>query len=198
MAPVCVSAQSHLTLCYPRDCSPPGSSVRRFSRQEYWSGLPLSLPGDLPNPGIEPTSLCLLHWQADSLPLAPPGKPTLEKSTLESPFSWPHAFRLAPILLPKSKEVWLILKIGLFFFFFIFNGISSVGVNYNLPLVQIRERKSACNLHTKNWNTNEDKSLFSVEWSTKILPFTLTWLRKKLKQTKKKKRGNRNFIWKVP
>ena len=29
----------------------------RFSRQEYWSGLPCSLPGDLPNPGIEPASL---------------------------------------------------------------------------------------------------------------------------------------------
>ena len=28
-----------------------------FSRQEYWSGLPLSPPGDLPDPGIEPTSL---------------------------------------------------------------------------------------------------------------------------------------------
>ena len=30
-----------------------------FSRQEYWSGLPLPSPGDLPNPGIElwsPTS----------------------------------------------------------------------------------------------------------------------------------------------
>ena len=24
-----------------------------FSRQEYWSGLPLSPPGDLPDPGIE-------------------------------------------------------------------------------------------------------------------------------------------------
>ena len=28
-----------------------------FSRQEYWSGLPFSPPGDLPNPGIEPVSL---------------------------------------------------------------------------------------------------------------------------------------------
>ena len=27
-----------------------------FSRQEYWRGLPLPSPGDLPNPGIEPTS----------------------------------------------------------------------------------------------------------------------------------------------
>ena len=28
-----------------------------FSKQEYWSGLPCSPPGDLPNPGIEPESL---------------------------------------------------------------------------------------------------------------------------------------------
>ena len=29
----------------------------RFSRQEYWSGLPRPPPGDLPDPGIKPTSL---------------------------------------------------------------------------------------------------------------------------------------------
>ena len=28
-----------------------------FSRQEYWSGLPCPPPGNLPNPGIKPTSL---------------------------------------------------------------------------------------------------------------------------------------------
>ena len=27
-----------------------------FSRQKYWSGLPFPLPGDLPDPGIEPSS----------------------------------------------------------------------------------------------------------------------------------------------
>ena len=27
-----------------------------FSRQEYWSGLPFSSPGDLPDPGVEPRS----------------------------------------------------------------------------------------------------------------------------------------------
>ena len=31
-----------------------------FSRQEYWSGLPFSSPGDLPNPGIKPSSLMSL------------------------------------------------------------------------------------------------------------------------------------------
>ena len=28
-----------------------------FSRQEYWSGSPCPLPGDLPDPGMEPASL---------------------------------------------------------------------------------------------------------------------------------------------
>ena len=40
-----------------------------FSRQEYWSGLPFLSPGDLPDPGIEPYLLHLLHWQEGSLPL---------------------------------------------------------------------------------------------------------------------------------
>ena len=43
-----------------------------FSRQEYWSGLPLPPPGDLPNPGTEPRSPTLL---VDSLPSEPPQKP---------------------------------------------------------------------------------------------------------------------------
>ena len=30
-----------------------------FSRQEYWSGLPVSSPEDLPDPGIEPWSPAL-------------------------------------------------------------------------------------------------------------------------------------------
>ena len=30
-----------------------------FSRQEYWSGLPVPPPEDLPNPGIEPMSPAL-------------------------------------------------------------------------------------------------------------------------------------------
>jgi len=40
-----------------------------FSEQEYWSGLPYPSPGDLPDSGIKLRSLCLLHWQASSLPL---------------------------------------------------------------------------------------------------------------------------------
>ena len=43
-----------------------------FSRQEYWSGLPFPSPGDLPNPGLKPTSPAVL---ADSLQAEPPGEP---------------------------------------------------------------------------------------------------------------------------
>ena len=44
----------------------------KFSRQEYWSGVPCSSPGDLPDPGIEPGSPEL---QEDSLPSEPQRKP---------------------------------------------------------------------------------------------------------------------------
>ena len=47
-----------------------------FSRQAYWSELPLPSPGDLPDPGIEPGSPAL---QADSLPLSHQGSPLAEK-----------------------------------------------------------------------------------------------------------------------
>ena len=43
-----------------------------FSRQEYWSGLPVSSPGDLPDPEIEPGSPEL---QANYLQSESPGEP---------------------------------------------------------------------------------------------------------------------------
>ena len=48
----------------------------RFSRQEYWSGLPFPPPGEFPNPGIEPrspvswalTELCRKSTQFHTIP----------------------------------------------------------------------------------------------------------------------------------
>ena len=42
-----------------------------FPRHEYWSGLPVPSPWDLPNPGIELRSPTL---QSDALPSKPPEK----------------------------------------------------------------------------------------------------------------------------
>ena len=58
----------------PMDCSPLAPLPLEFSRQEYCSGLPFPSPGILPPQGSRLHLLCLLYWQVDSLPLAPPGK----------------------------------------------------------------------------------------------------------------------------
>ena len=48
-----------------------------FLRQAHWTGLPFPSPGDLPDPGIKPTSPAL---QTDSLPLSHQGSPNWESS----------------------------------------------------------------------------------------------------------------------
>ena len=53
-----------------------------FSRQEYWNGLPFPSPGDLSDPGIEPTSPTLA---GRFFTTEPPGKPTKSGNIL--PFS---------------------------------------------------------------------------------------------------------------
>ena len=52
----CSAAQFCQTLCDPMDQAPLSMG---FSRQEYWSGLPFPPRGDLPDPGMEPTSPAL-------------------------------------------------------------------------------------------------------------------------------------------
>ena len=46
-----------LLFAAPWDVACPAPLSMGFSRQEYWSGLPYSSPGDIPNPGTEPMSL---------------------------------------------------------------------------------------------------------------------------------------------
>ena len=65
----CLAAQSFATP-WTEFCQAPLSM--EFSRQEYWSGLPLPSPRELSNPRTEPRSPAL---QADSLPSESPGKP---------------------------------------------------------------------------------------------------------------------------
>ena len=47
----------------------------RFSRQEYWTGLPWPPPGDLLDPGIEPASPVSSASQVDSSLLSHQGSP---------------------------------------------------------------------------------------------------------------------------
>ena len=87
----CVHAKSPQlcpTLCDSMDCSPPGSSVHEFSRQEYWSGLPFPSPRDLPDTGTKARSSA---QQADSFKLQlaslkQTNEPTNKKMTTNSAF----------------------------------------------------------------------------------------------------------------
>ena len=55
-----------------------------FSQHEYWSGLPFPTPGDLPDPGIKPTSLMSPALAGKFYTTEPPGKP------FPSPGDLPH------------------------------------------------------------------------------------------------------------
>ena len=71
-------AQSCPTLCSLTDCNPPGSSVHGVLQASTEERVAISC--------IRVSSLAryqnlrLLHWQAGSSPLAPPGKPFLENA----------------------------------------------------------------------------------------------------------------------
>ena len=50
-----MSLQPCPSFCDSMDCSPPGSPVHVFSRQEYWNMLPFPSPEDLSDLGINPS-----------------------------------------------------------------------------------------------------------------------------------------------
>ena len=76
---MCAQSFSHIRLiCNPMDHVTHQAPLSMgFSRQGYWSGLPFPPPGDLPNPGIKPTSPAAPALQKDSLPLSHWGGPKL-------------------------------------------------------------------------------------------------------------------------
>ena len=75
---MCVCMPSHFSC---GDFATPWTTARQaplstgFSRQDNWNGLPCPPPGDIPDPGIKPTSLKSPALAGMSLPLLPPGKP---------------------------------------------------------------------------------------------------------------------------
>ena len=73
-----LSSVSRVWLCVtPRTVAHQAPLSIKFSRHEYWSGLPCPPPEDPPNPGIKPGPMAL---QADSLSSEPPGKPPIHST----------------------------------------------------------------------------------------------------------------------
>ena len=65
--------------CDPMDCSFPGFSAMKFSRQEHWSQLASPTPGYLPNPGIHPSSLMSPALTGRFFTTVPPRKPIMRR-----------------------------------------------------------------------------------------------------------------------
>ena len=84
----CAQLLSHVQLFVtPWTVAPQAPLSIRFSRQEYWGGLPLSPPGDLPDSGIEPSSPTspalagefFYHWATWGAPVTALGKCNLKR-----------------------------------------------------------------------------------------------------------------------
>ena len=86
--------KSCLTFCDPMDCSPPSSSVHGISqaRIREWSAISSFRKSSWTRDRTCISCLCLLHWQVDSLPLEPPGKPKIWVKLSNSPFSRQRVF----------------------------------------------------------------------------------------------------------
>ena len=59
----------------PMDSSPPSSSVHGILQARILEWVAISFSRIFPTQGLKLRLLILLHWQVDSLALAPPGKP---------------------------------------------------------------------------------------------------------------------------
>ena len=90
-----------------------------FSRQEYWTGLPFSIPEDLPNPGIKPTSPKSPASGGGFFTTVPPGKSPLLCTSFTNIFS--HSLGCLFILLRVSFTVqkffsWILSHVFIFAF----------------------------------------------------------------------------------
>ena len=73
---VCAQLLSHVAVFVtPQTVAHQAPLSMGLSWQEYWNGLPLPPPEDLPDPGIKSTSSAAPALQADSLPLSQLGGP---------------------------------------------------------------------------------------------------------------------------
>ena len=76
--PACLCAkslQSCPTIRNTMDCSPPGSPVHGILQARILEWITISSSSRSPRPRDGTDFLPLLHWQAGSLPLVPPGEP---------------------------------------------------------------------------------------------------------------------------
>ena len=84
----CLEINSVQLFVIPWTVAPKAPLSMGFSRQEDWSGLPFSSPGDHPDPGMEPSSHVFPALKADSLPTELSGFQFISFSSPQDPFDF--------------------------------------------------------------------------------------------------------------
>ena len=77
-----------------------------FPRQEYWSGLPLPTPGDLPKPGIEPVSFVFPALACGFFTTVPPGKPMTQFRLVQHILCLAHSVIYATDVYQVLRRQW--------------------------------------------------------------------------------------------
>ena len=126
-------------------CSSPGSSVHGILQVRILEWLPFSSPGDLPDPGMEPTSPALagLFFTTES-----PGKPTKRHTLLNNKWHNIKLYKSYHSHLPKNTSCSI---------------PSHMAANVNSLIVYIHSHF--------NYACNKQTNIYSHAWSTDILVF---------------------------
>ena len=103
------SLQLCLTFCDPMDYNLPGFSVHGILQARILEWVVFAVfQGIFSTQGSNLSLLCLLQWQAGSLPLAPPGKPNIVAYFQLKRFSSDLAYISSTLFQCASKKCFLI------------------------------------------------------------------------------------------
>ena len=103
----CLVTKSCLTLCNPRDCSPLGSSVHGILQARILEWIAISFSRGSSHPRDWTRVSCTgRHWQADSLPAEPPGKPRATRLQCEKFLNCLHRRKEAKMVHFHFSDFW--------------------------------------------------------------------------------------------
>ena len=102
-----------------------------FSSQEYWSGLPFPTPGNLPGPGINPTSPGSLALASRFITTEPPGKHISKKYLTKNRIFFSNCYHQ-----PMYKSLFLFVRFWILVYTILLQLYSS---RHPCPYIQIAQ-----------------------------------------------------------
>ena len=168
------SFQLCLNVCNPEDHSPPGSFIHGIlPGKNTGMGRHSLLQGIFPTQGSNPHLLHLLHWQAGSLPLTPPGKPIFfYRMIAKGMWGWEKTWFLWLFYQMPAIENFVIS----FLFCFIINVIKYLHSKVCSSFIKLY----FWDFFDLMWGRGQVKKFSTVkfnQWSIRVFCFFLTFIR---------------------